>query len=110
MAKNKKKSGKLPKEIAGVKIPKGLRTTGDKLVDALRHPLIADIASTVLLAAAAALRDSGDVKKTARQAKAKAGTAAGEVAKGAASLGSTLGVTPAPRKAAKSGGKTKKKK
>lgn len=72
MAKSKDKkgkAGKLPKQIAGVKVPKELRKSGAKVVDALSHPLLADFAAAALLAAAAALRDDEDVRKAAAKAK-----------------------------------------
>ncbi len=80
MAKSKTQSSKLPKHIAGVKVPKAMRETGGKFIDALRHPLIADFAAAALLAAAAALREDDDVRKAAGKAKDKAlGSAAGAV-------------------------------
>ena len=50
-------TAKLPKRIAGVKVPKKLREPGGKLLEAVRHPLVMDIAAAALMAAAAALRD-----------------------------------------------------
>lgn len=69
MAKKKQKKGKtasaakaegakLPKKIAGVKVPKELREPGGKLLDAVRHPLVMDVAAAALMAAAAGLRQS----------------------------------------------------
>ena len=59
--KDKKKAGdgkaKLPKRIAGVKVPKELRAPGGKLMEAVRNPLVMDLAAAALLAAAAGLRD-----------------------------------------------------
>jgi hypothetical protein len=49
--------GKLPKRIAGVKVPKQLREPGGRLLDAVTHPLVMDIAAAALMAAAARLRD-----------------------------------------------------
>jgi hypothetical protein len=53
---------KLPKRIAGIKVPKELREPGGKLLEAVRHPLVMDVAAAALIAAAAGLRkaDSGD--------------------------------------------------
>jgi hypothetical protein len=47
---------KLPKRIAGVKVPKELREPGGKLLEAVRHPLVMDVAAAALIAAAAGLR------------------------------------------------------
>jgi hypothetical protein len=50
---------KLPKRIAGIKVPKELREPGGKLLDAVRHPLVMDVAAAALMAAAAGLRRTG---------------------------------------------------
>lgn len=57
-----KSKAKLPKRIAGVKVPKELRASGGKLMEAVRNPLVMDLAAAALLAAAAGLRErkSGD--------------------------------------------------
>lgn len=93
----KSKSQKLPKKIAGVKVPKRLRKPGGKALVALRHPLVADIAAAALIAAAGAIRDSRAVRSAAGEVKDKAGDAAGlgtviaaTAAQGAKRLGSTL--------------------
>jgi hypothetical protein len=52
----KPEAAKLPKRIAGVKVPKELREPGGKLLEAVRHPLVMDIAAAALMAAAAGLR------------------------------------------------------
>jgi len=66
MAKDKKrKTGKapkatrLPKTIAGVAIPKTLRSEGGALIDLLRHPAIAGLAAAGLAALTDAIRDGG---------------------------------------------------
>ena len=69
MAKDKKrKSGKaarigkptkLPKTIAGVTLPKTLRSEGGALIDLLRHPAIAGLAAAGLAALTDAIRDGG---------------------------------------------------
>lgn len=69
----KDKAGKLPKRIGGVKVPKELRKSGAKMVDALSHPLLADVAAAALLAAAAALRDDETLRATAAKARDDAG-------------------------------------
>lgn len=64
--KDKKNAGaaKLPKRIAGVKVPKELRAPGGKLMEVVRNPLVMDLAAAALAAAAAGLREgkgkSGD--------------------------------------------------
>lgn len=103
MAKSKTQAGKLPKRIAGVKLPKAVRASGDKLVSALHHPLIADIAAAALLAAAAALRENDGARKAAR----KTGSASANVAKGIAGIVAQVGAKAKPRRA---GGGLKKSK
>jgi hypothetical protein len=49
-------SPKLPKRVAGIKVPKELREPGGKLLEAVRHPLVMDVAAAALIAAAAGLR------------------------------------------------------
>jgi hypothetical protein len=76
---------KLPKRIAGIKVPKELREPGGKLLDAVRHPLVMDVAAAALMAAAAGLRKSGSGD----------GAAAGapRTAKPGADLGTLLAAT-----------------
>jgi hypothetical protein len=52
----KLETAKLPKRIAGIKVPKELRGPGGKLLEAVRHPLVMDVAAAALMAAAASLR------------------------------------------------------
>lgn len=76
MAKNK-----LPKRIAGVKIPKKLRKRGGKLYALINNPLIADLVAVALLAAADRISRQPKVKKagkTAKHAAADTAEAAGE--------------------------------
>lgn len=76
MAKNK-----LPKRIAGVKIPKKLRKRGGKLYALVNNPLIADLVAVALLAAADRISKQPKVKKagkTAKHAAADTAEAAGE--------------------------------
>jgi hypothetical protein len=84
VAKKKKKGAKAPKRIAGVKVPKPLREPAGKVVEALKNPVVADLAATALVAAAAALRD--------RPGAPTAAAAAGEsqAKSGAALLGNLL--------------------
>lgn len=85
-----KKSTKLPKRIAGVKIPKKLRKRGGKMVDMLAHPLVADVAAAALLAAAQAIKESKRVRSATATAREKAGELANEAGDGAASLGTVI--------------------
>ena len=70
------KNGKLPKRIAGVKIPKTLRTRGGKLYGLVNNPLIADLLAVALLTAADRIIKQPKVKKAGKAAKhAAEGTA-----------------------------------
>ena len=76
MAKNK-----LPKRIAGVKIPKKLRKRGGKAYALVNNPLLADLLAVALLAAADRISKQPKVKKagkTAKHAAADTAEAAGE--------------------------------
>jgi hypothetical protein len=73
---------KLPKHIAGIKVPKELREPGGKLLEAVRHPLVMDVAAAALIAAAAGLRKGSPSAGT--------GTTAG---KAAPALGALLTAT-----------------
>lgn len=88
MPKSKSKSGKAAKST-GAKASKSVRSSGSKLMDALSHPLIADVAAAALVAAAAALRGDDRVGKAA----GKAGRAAADAGGDAASIGSKLVAT-----------------
>ncbi len=46
------KTGKLPKRIAGMKVPKDLRAPGGRLLQAINNPLLIDAAAATLMAAA----------------------------------------------------------
>lgn len=76
MAKDgKKKSGKkgnpIPKEIAGIKVPKELRKAGRKAVELVQDPVVSEVVAAALLSAAAALRaGTGDKGQAAPAAKA----------------------------------------
>ena len=89
------KTAKLPKHIAGVKIPKKLRKRGGKAYALLQNPLVADIVAAGLLAAADAMATSKPVKKAGKAAKhaakdaGEATTSAGGIS--AIGLGTILG-------------------
>jgi hypothetical protein len=65
----KAKKAKLPKEIAGVKVPRKLREHGQQLADLARNPLVAEVAAAGLVAVATALRESSKVKAAAAKAR-----------------------------------------
>jgi hypothetical protein len=52
----KSSGGKIPKEVAGVKVPKELRRLGKKAVKAAKSPAVNEIVAGALLSAAASLR------------------------------------------------------
>lgn len=80
-----KKQKKIPKKIAGVKVPKELRKAGDKLAKLAEDPLVRDIA---LGAVAAGLAARKDARKAAAKKAAELGEEASE---GAAWVSAALG-------------------
>ena len=78
MAKKEKAAASLPKQIAGVKIPKALR---EQLTALAKNPLVADLLAAGLVALAASLRDNPKVKQAAANAKGKAAGVASELVK-----------------------------
>ncbi|HKX23128.1 MAG TPA: hypothetical protein VJM81_07625 [Rhizorhapis sp.] len=84
MAKQKAAS-KLPKRIAGIKLPKELRKSGGSMLTLARTPLGRELIASGLIAAAAALTASDGHRKAGKGAK-KAGDAAD---KGLDQLGDT---------------------
>jgi hypothetical protein len=101
------KAWKLPKRIAGVKIPKKLRKRGAPFYELLNNPMVRNIAADMLavglLAAADSLTKSKPAKKAGKKAKraaAEAGETTAETAKaGAIDVGNVLAF--AARQAAK---------
>jgi hypothetical protein len=70
------KKNKLPKHIAGVKIPKKLRKRGGQVYAFIQSPLVAHVIAAVLLTAADNISKKPKVKKAGKKAKrAAAGTA-----------------------------------
>lgn len=99
MGKKKDRQVKLPKQVAGVKVPKKLRKIGGKALELAQQPVVSEIAAAALLAAAKALRDGAPAKGSAKAAGNAAGKAAGEakdkaaeVRREAMKLGDTLRV------------------
>jgi hypothetical protein len=88
------KNGKLPKRIAGVKIPKKLRKKGAPLYELLNQPMVrnvvADVIAAGLLAAADAMAKHPDAKKAGRAAKRKAENAADVAEADAVNVGQVL--------------------
>ena len=86
--KNKKnKSSKLPKKIAGVKVPKELRDAGGMLAKLARDPTAREVALAALTAALAARKDARNV---ARKTLAETGEAAGNAGRAAGWMGPAL--------------------
>ena len=84
------KNGKLPKRIAGVKIPKKLRKSGAPLYALLQNPLVADLVAVGLVAAADALSKTHAAKAAGKAAKHGAEDAAEATGSGAASVAGVL--------------------
>ncbi|MGQ9365283.1 hypothetical protein [Azospirillum sp. ST 5-10] len=80
MAKHKSKGFKLPKRIAGVKVPKHLRKSGGSLGSLLESPMARQILADALVAAAGALA----ANRGTRQAVSHAGSGAAETVRDAA--------------------------
>lgn len=82
MAKAKKDKVKIPKKIAGVKIPKELRKAANGAVSTLvAHPALGEIVASGLIAAAAALSESDALKKRAKAVGKEAEAAGDELAR-----------------------------
>ena len=86
--KNKKnKTSKLPKKIAGVKVPKELRDAGGMLARLARDPAAREVALAALTAALAARKESRTI---ARKALDETGEAAGKAGRAAGWVGPAL--------------------
>lgn len=90
------KARKLPKTIAGVKVPKELRAPGGRLLEVVSNPLVIDAAAAALAAAAArfaeTLRDRPDAPRATRAAPASK-PASKSASTPAADLGAILAAT-----------------
>lgn len=87
MAKEKKqKTEKLPKKIAGVKVPKELRKAGKTARELAQSPIVGEAVSAALLAAAASLTNS----KVRGAAKAGAADLASGTAQEAGAIGQAV--------------------
>ena len=91
-ADKKAKKGKdkdkvrIPKRIAGVKVPKSVRDAGRQALKLSAQPAVSETVAAALLAAAAALRDP----PATRRAAGAAADSAGEAGKDAIRLGDSL--------------------
>lgn len=76
MARDKAGKIKVPKQVAGVKLPKKLRKAGKKALKIAEQPVVGEAVAAALLAAAAALReDKGSGAKAVGKEAAKFGEA-----------------------------------
>lgn len=95
MAKDKtaggKKGPRIPKQIAGVKVPKGLRDSGKAAVKFARSPMARELLSAGLVAAAAAVAANSRARKAAQQSGAEASDAFAKAADTAAESASKIG-------------------
>jgi hypothetical protein len=83
----KAKKNKLPKRIAGVKVPKELREAGGMLFKVARDPHAREVALAAVTAALAARKDN---RKAARKAVLETGEAADKAVKATSWLGPAL--------------------
>ena len=79
------KKNRLPKRIAGVKIPKKLRKRGGQVFAFLESPVISSIIAAGLLAAADSISRQPKVKKAGKKAGKTAKRAAADTAEAAQS-------------------------
>ena len=87
--KGAKKDGdkvKVPKRIAGIKVPKSVREAGKSALKLAERPAVSETVAAALLAAAAALRDP----PAAKRAAGAAAESAGEAGQDAIRLGDSL--------------------
>ncbi|HEX8063473.1 MAG TPA: hypothetical protein VF535_09665 [Allosphingosinicella sp.] len=85
-AKKSKDKVKIPKRIAGVKVPKSVREAGRQALKLAEQPAVSETVAAALLAAAAALRDP----PATRRAAGAAAEAAGDAGQDAIRLGDSL--------------------
>ncbi|HEY0311062.1 MAG TPA: hypothetical protein VGC56_01055 [Allosphingosinicella sp.] len=82
--------GAVAKEASGTKLPKGLRKAGRAAMKLAEQPVVSEAVAAALLAAAAALRDTGATKRAAKGSANAAADAAGATGKQASLLGDAL--------------------
>lgn len=85
MAKDKSK--KLPKKVAGVKVPKALRKAGEAAAGLAQQPVVGEFVAAALTAAAASLMAD---TKTAKTVKREGADAASDTVKQASAIGSAV--------------------
>jgi hypothetical protein len=78
------------KEASYGKLPKGLRKAGKAAMKLAEQPVVSEAVAAALLAAAAALRDTGATKRAAKATGDAAADAAGATGKQASLLGDAL--------------------
>ncbi len=83
----KAKKSKLPKKIAGVKVPKELRDAGGMLFKIAQDPNAREVALAAVTAALAARKDT---RKAARKAVAETGEATAKAGKATSWIGPAL--------------------
>jgi len=87
----KKNNAKLPKKIAGVKIPKKLRKSGGKLIEVANTPAGRELIAAGLVAAGTALAAKAKARRNSQDAPADRLDPAERGAQMAGQIGATLG-------------------
>lgn len=77
MAKDKTRKNKIPKKVAGVKVPKQLRKAGKQAMKVVKDPVLSEVVAAALLSAAAALKETKDPKVVPAAAGAASDAAEG---------------------------------
>jgi erythromycin esterase-like protein len=83
----KARGTKLPKEVAGVKIPKKLRKAGSAAMDLAQQPIVGELVAAALTAAAASLMKDTKAGKAVRR---EASDAASETVREASAIGTAV--------------------
>lgn len=86
MAKEKKL--KVPKEVAGIKVPKNLRKKAKQAIALAENPAVRDLALAGLAAAATAIAESAEARRLAEAGARKAKKAAAKMADATSEAGS----------------------
>jgi hypothetical protein len=84
---SKAKAARPARQIGGVRVPKQLGPSADRLVAFLRHPLVTDAIAAALVAGAGALAQGKGRREIAKAAGLGAGVAAVKASKGTERLG-----------------------
>jgi hypothetical protein len=76
MAKSKPKTATraIPKKVAGVKVPKGVRKQADKALEYAESGAVRDVVGAALVAAATALAANQDVRRAVKEKVKEVGT------------------------------------